>query len=192
MATETAPVAYDEDTPRGFAFALAAYLLWGFLPFYMKAVAHIPAVEVVAHRVVWSVPIAAVVLILLGRTQDIRAALKSPRTMAMALVTAALITVNWGIYVWSIGAGRAVETALGYYINPLFSIFLGAVLLKERLDGRQKAAIALAVVAVGLLALETGGLPWVSLGLAGTWGFYAYFKKIAAGRSQPGIFFSKC
>ena len=71
MATETAPVAYDEDTPRGFAFALTAYLLWGFLPFYMKAVAHIPALEVVAHRVVWSVPIAAVVLILLGRTQDI-------------------------------------------------------------------------------------------------------------------------
>lgn len=188
MANETAPVAYDEDTRRGFAFALAAYLLWGFLPFYMKAVAHIPAVEVVAHRVVWSVPIAAVVLILLGRTQDIRAALKSSRTMAMAFVTAAVITVNWGIYVWSIGAGRAVETALGYYINPLFSIFLGAVLLKESLDGRQKAAIALAVVAVGLLALETGGLPWVSIGLALTWGFYAFFKKSLPVGPNQGFF----
>ena len=178
----------DQDTPRGFAFALAAYLLWGFLPFYMKAVGHIPAVEVVAHRVIWSVPIAAVVLIWLGRTHDIRAALRSPRTMGMALITAALITINWGIYVWSIGAGRAVETALGYYINPLFSIFLGAVLLKERLDGRQIAAILLAVAAVGLLALESGGLPWVSVGLALTWGFYAFFKKSLPVGPNQGFF----
>lgn len=186
MAADPKP--YDEDTPRGFAFALTAYLLWGFLPFYMKAVAHIPALEVVAHRVVWSVPIAAVVLILLGRTQDIRTALKSPRTMAMALLTAALITVNWSIYVWSIGAGRAIETALGYYINPLFSIFLGAVLLKESLDGRQKTAIALAVVAVALLAWDSGGVPWVSVGLALSWGFYAFFKKSLPVGPNQGFF----
>lgn len=188
MATKPAPAAYDEDTPRGFAFALLAYLLWGFLPIYMKAVGHIPALEVVAHRVIWSVPIAAVVLIWLGRTQDIRAAFRSPRTMGMALITAALITVNWLIYVWSVGAGRAVETALGYYINPLFSVFLGAVLLRERLDGRQKAAILLAVVAVGLLALETGGLPWVSVGLALTWGLYAFFKKSLPIGPNQGFF----
>ncbi|MCO6407592.1 EamA family transporter RarD [Hoeflea alexandrii] len=188
MATRKAPAAYDEDTPRGFAFALVAYLLWGFLPFYMKAVSHIPAVEVVAHRVVWSVPIAAVVLILLGRTQDIRAAFRSPRTMGMALITAGLITVNWSIYVWSIAAGRAIETALGYYINPLFSIFLGAILLRESLDGRQKAAIALAVAAVGILAWESGGVPWVSVGLALSWGFYAFFKKSLPVGPNQGFF----
>lgn len=188
MATKPAPSAYDEDTPRGFAFALTAYILWGFLPIYMKAVGHIPALEVVAHRVIWSVPIAAVVLIWLGRTQDIRAAFRSPRTMGMALITAALITVNWLIYVWSVGAGRAVETALGYYINPLFSVLLGAVLLRESLDGRQKTAIALAVVAVGLLAWESGGLPWVSIGLAVSWGFYAYFKKSLPVGPNQGFF----
>lgn len=182
------PILADEDTPRGFAFALAAYLLWGFLPFYMKAVAHIPALEVVAHRVVWSVPIAGLVLIWLGRTRDIRIALQTPRTMIMALITAALITVNWSIYVWSIGAGRAIETALGYYINPLFSIFLGAVLLKESLDGRQKTAIALAVVAVALLAWESGGVPWVSVGLALSWGFYAFFKKSLPVGPNQGFF----
>lgn len=186
MAADPKP--YDEDTPRGFAFALAAYLLWGFLPFYMKAVAHIPAMEVVAHRVIWSVPIAGLVLIWLGRTQDIRAALRSPRTLLMAMLTAALITVNWGIYVWSIGAGRAVETALGYYINPLFSIFLGAVLLRERLDLRQKIAIAFAAVAVGVLAWESGGVPWVSVGLAITWGFYAFFKKSLPVGPNQGFF----
>lgn len=182
------PLVANEDTSRGFAFALAAYLLWGFLPFYMKAVAHIPAIEVVAHRVIWSVPIAAVVLLLLGRTQDIRAAFKSPRTMGMAFITAALITVNWSIYVWSIGAGRAIETALGYYINPLFSVLLAAVLLKESLDGRQKIAIALAVVAVALLAWESGGIPWVSVGLALSWGFYAFFKKSLPVGPNQGFF----
>ncbi|MDF1607763.1 EamA family transporter RarD [Hoeflea sp. YIM 152468] len=182
------PLVANEDTPRGFAFAMAAYLLWGFLPFYMKAVAHIPAIEVVAHRVIWSVPIAAVVLLLLGRTQDIRAAFRSPRTMGMALITAALITVNWSIYVWSIGAGRAIETALGYYINPLFSVLLAAVLLKESLDGRQKIAIALAVVAVALLAWESGGIPWVSVGLALSWGFYAFFKKSLPVGPNQGFF----
>tara|TARA_R110002020_G_scaffold364263_3_gene576595 strand:- start:12458 stop:13396 length:939 start_codon:yes stop_codon:yes gene_type:complete len=188
MAIKTAPAAYDEDTPRGFAFALVAYLLWGFLPFYMKAVAHIPAVEVVAHRVVWSVPIAAIVLILLGRTNDIRIALKTPRTLMMAMVTASIITINWGIYVWSIGAGRTVEAALGYYINPLFSIFLAAVLLKEKLDRQQMISIALAVAAVALLAWESGGVPWVSVGLAGSWGFYAYFKKSLPIGPNQGFF----
>ncbi|OCW57731.1 EamA family transporter RarD [Hoeflea olei] len=182
------PLAQDEDTARGFAFALVAYLLWGFLPFYMKAVAHIPAVEVVAHRVLWSVPIAAVVLLLLGRTNDIRVALRTPRTMLMGMLTASIITFNWGLYVWSIGAGRTVEAALGYYINPLFSVFLAAVLLKEKLDGLQKTAIALAVAAVALLAWESGGLPWVSLGLAGSWGFYAYFKKSLPVGPNQGFF----
>ena len=167
----------DQDTPRGFAFALTAYILWGFLPFYMKAVAHISAVEVVAHRVVWSVPIAGLVLLLLGRTGDLRKALYSPRTLAMAFLTAGIISINWGVYVWAIGAGRTVEAALGYYINPLFSIFLAALLLGEKLDRLQKIAIAFAAVAVGVLAYDAGGVPWVSVGLALSWGFYAFFRK---------------
>jgi chloramphenicol-sensitive protein RarD len=176
------------DSPRGFAFALAAYLLWGFLPFFMKAVAHIPASEVVAHRIVWSVPLAGLVLIWLGRTGDIKAALRSPRMLGMATLTAVLITVNWGIYVWAIGAGRAIETALGYYINPLFSIFLGAVLLKEMPDRAQMVAIALAAVAVAVLAFDAGGLPWVSIGLCLSWGFYAFFRKTLPIGPNQGFF----
>ncbi|MEZ5797268.1 MAG: EamA family transporter RarD [Paracoccaceae bacterium] len=167
----------NTDSLSGFFYALAAYLLWGFLPLYMKALAHVPPVEVIAHRVIWSVPVALAVLIWLGRTGDLRAALGNPRMLAMGLVTAALISVNWGIYVWAIGSGHALDAALGYYINPLFSILLGAVLLKERLRGIQWLAIASAAVAVAILTWEVGQLPVVALGLMLTWGFYAYFKR---------------
>lgn len=171
------PAAPNVDTPQGLAFALAAYLFWGFLPLYMKLVAHIPPAEVVAHRIIWSVPLAGGLLILLRRTSDLRAVLRDPRALAMGCVTAALISVNWGIYVWSIASDQAVEAALGYYINPLFSIFLGAVLLGERLSRMQIAAVALAAAAVLVLTLEQGRLPWAALALTFTWGFYAYFKK---------------
>jgi chloramphenicol-sensitive protein RarD len=123
------------------------------------------------------VPIAGAVLIVLGRTDDLKLALKSPRIIAMAALTASIITINWGIYVWSIGAGRALESALGYYINPLFSIFLAAVLLREKLSVQQWVAIALAACAVIILSIEAGGVPWVSISLAVSWGFYAFFRK---------------
>jgi chloramphenicol-sensitive protein RarD len=165
------------DSLSGFLYALTAYLLWGFLPLYMKALAHVPPVEVIAHRVVWSLPIALAVLVWMGRTGDLKAALTSPRMLGMGAMTAALISVNWGIYVWAIGSGHALDAALGYYINPLFSIFLGAVLLGERMGKTQMAAIALAVVAVGILTWEAGRLPVVALGLTLTWGFYAYLKR---------------
>ena len=103
----TPPTSENVDTPQGLAFAVSAYLMWGFLPLYLKAVSHIPALEVVAHRVIWSVPLAAGLLIVLRRTDDLRVALRSPRTLAMACLTAALITVNWSVYVWAVSEGRA-------------------------------------------------------------------------------------
>ncbi|MDR7146545.1 EamA family transporter RarD [Rhizobium sp. BE258] len=173
----TAPIIKNEDSPRGFAFALTAYLLWGLLPIYMKALAHISPAEVIAHRVLWSVPIAGLVLLVLGRTQEIRDALRSPRLIAMATLTAALITINWGTYVWAIGAGHSLDAAMGYFINPLISIFMGSVLLKEKLRPLQIAAIGLAAVAVVVLAFDGGGLPWIALTLAFSWAFYAFFRK---------------
>ncbi len=167
----------NPDTLRGFGFALTAYLLWGFLPFFMKQLAHISPVEVVAHRVIWSVPIAAVVLGITGQLGDLRAVFRSPRMLAMGAITAALISVNWGIYVWAIGTGHALEAALGYYINPLFSIFLGWALLGERLSRVQGVAIGIAAFAVGLMTWETGQVPVVALALTVSWGFYAYFKR---------------
>lgn len=166
-----------QDSPRGLAFALSAYVMWGFLPLYMKALAHIPAAEVIAHRVMWSVPVAGLVLIWLGRTADLATALRNPRMLGMGVVTAALISLNWGIYVWAIQNGHALDAALGYYINPLFSVFLGAVLLGEKLNRAQLVAIALAVFAVAVLTWDAGRLPVLALGMTLTWAAYAYFKK---------------
>ncbi len=176
-AQPPAPATPNEDSLSGFLFALTAYLLWGFLPLYMKAMSHIPPVEVIAHRVVWSVPVALLVLWVLGRTGDLRTAFRSPRMLAMGAVTAALISVNWGIYVWAIGSGHTLDAALGYYINPLFSIFLGALLLRERIGAWQAVAIAMAVVAVAILTWDAGRLPVVALALTVSWGFYAFLKK---------------
>lgn len=181
-------LAASGDTRQGFILALLVYFLWGFLPLYMKAVAHIPSMEVVAHRIVWSVPIAGALLLWMGRTADIRRALREPKTLAQAALTASIITINWGIYVWSIANDRALETALGYYINPLFSVFLGAALLGERLNRTKLVAIALAFGAVVLLTVETGGLPWVSVGLTISWGFYALFKRTLPVGPTQGFF----
>ena len=185
MVTEAIALDADPQARRGFLLALGAYLLWGLLPFYMKAVAHLPLAEVIAHRIVWSVPIAAAVLVWAGRTADFKAAIRSPRTIAMAALTAALISVNWGIYVWAIAVDRTVETALGYYINPLVVVVVGAVLLGEKLDRLQIAAVALATVAVTVLTIEGGKLPWVSLALAFSFAAYGFFRKtLPIGPSQ--------
>ena len=175
--TTPADPAKNVDTPQGLAFAVSAYVLWGFLPLYLKAVSHIPAAEVVAHRIIWSVPLAGVLLILLGRTQDLKVALRTPRMLAMGCVTAALISINWGIYVWAIANDNTLDAALGYYINPLFSIALGALLLREGLTRAQLVAIGFAGVGVLVLIFESGKLPWVALSLTLSWGFYAFFKK---------------
>ncbi|WP_282181898.1 EamA family transporter RarD [Aliiroseovarius marinus] len=165
------------DTPQGLAFAITAYVLWGFLPLYLKLLTHMPATEVLAHRVIWSVPVAGAVLIAMGRTRDLKTVLTNRRSLLLALVTATLISVNWGIYIWAIAAGQTVEAALGYYINPLFSIVMGAVLLGERLSPAQWVAVLLAALAVIVLTVDAGRLPMVALSLMLTWGFYAYFKK---------------
>jgi chloramphenicol-sensitive protein RarD len=178
----------DSAATRGFFFALGAYTFWGVQPMFMKLVAHVPAPEVVAHRIVWSIPVAGIVLLLLGRTADLKVALRSPRTLLMAAVTAALITFNWGIYVWAISVDRAVETALGYYINPLVTVVMGAVLLGEKLSRAQLAAVGLAALAVAILTFQTGGLPWISLALALSFAVYGFLRKTLPIGPSQGFF----
>ena len=165
------------DSLRGLMLAIATYVMWGFLPLFMKQLAHVPPSEVIAHRVLWSLPIALAVLLWQRRWAEVGAALRQPRLLGMAMLTAALISVNWMIYVWAVGNNHALDAALGYYINPLFSVALGATLLRERLSRPQLAAIALAALAVVVLTVQLGRLPLVAIGLTLSWGIYAYCKK---------------
>ncbi len=167
----------DNSAVSGFFYALAAYLTWGFLPLYMKAIEHIPAVEIVAHRILWSIPVATVILVALGRTSDFLRALKSPKNLGMMFVTALLVSVNWGVYVWSISANIASQAALGYYINPLLSILLGVFLLGEKLTRLQIFAIMLAFLAVVIMTVAMGALPWAALVMAVSFTFYGYLRK---------------
>ncbi len=162
---------------RGLLAAFGAYGLWGLLPLYMKAVAHIDVLEVVANRIIWAVPVTALILYYLGRFTDLLNAFKKPKVLAMACVTSALITCNWSVYIWAIGNNHAVDAALGYYINPLLNVLLGFVFLKERLTPFQWLAVVLAACAVAILAINKGGLPWVSLVLPITFGLYALLRK---------------
>lgn len=188
MATETSLPMKNEDTPKGFALATSAYLFWGALPFYLKMVSHIPAIEFVAHRIFWSVPMAGIILLVLGQFSELKIALRSPRMLGMAFVTAMLVTINWGVYVWAVSIGRTLDAALGYFINPLFSIFLGAVLLKEKLAPAQIAALGLAVIGVAIMTWATGSVPWIGLILTLSWGAYAFLRKALPIGANQGFF----
>ena len=131
------------DTRAGFFYALSAYLFWGFLPLYMKALADVRAVEVLAHRVLWSLPVALAILWWIGRTNDILPTLRDPKKLGILLITASIISMNWGIYVWAISVERTLETAMGYYINPLITVAMGAVFLGDRFKPAQVVALAI-------------------------------------------------
>lgn len=168
----------SEQTRAGFIYAFSAYFLWGAtLPPFMKMLDHISAIEVVAHRAFWSLPIAGVLLFFLGRTNDILPTLKDPKKMGILFITAAIVSLNWGIYVWAISVDRTIESALGYYINPLISVSLGAIFLGDRFTKAQLVALALATFAVVLLTVQTGVLPWVSLSLAISFAIYGFLRK---------------
>ncbi|MCO5071915.1 MAG: EamA family transporter RarD [Rhizobiaceae bacterium] len=188
MSDQTPSDASQGVSMRGLLFAVGAYALWGVFPVFLKMLGHMPATEVVAHRVIWSVPLAGVVLWWLGRTSDLKVAFTSPRTLLMATLTAILIAINWGIYIWAVVAGRTVEAALGYYINPLVTVLMGVILLGERFSFPQIVALALAALAVVVLTVDAGGLPWVSLVLAGSFATYGYLRKTLPIGPSQGFF----
>ncbi len=177
MTSISPPVTGSGDSPKGLAFAVTAYVMWGFLPLYLKSIDHIPTSEVLAHRILWSVPVAGLLLWWQGQLGALAAAMRNSRMLAMTLLTAGLITLNWGIYVYAVTSGHALDAALGYYINPLFSVGLGATVLRERLERLQWVAIAVAAFAVAILTVENGRLPVAALGMTLTFGLYGFLKK---------------
>lgn len=173
----TASVADAGSRRSGLIYAASAYLLWGVLPLYFIALAPSGSFEVVAWRIVFSLAFCAVLLAVTRRYRPFLALLKRPRISLTMAAAGVLIYINWQTYVYSALSGQVVEAALGYFINPIVTVFLGVFFLRERLRPAQWAAVGISVVAVLVLAFSAGSVPWIALTLAFSFGFYGYIKK---------------
>ncbi|WP_328990766.1 EamA family transporter RarD [Kribbella sp. NBC_01245] len=175
------------DQRSGFLFGFGAYFLWGVFPLYWRLLDHSGAVEVLAHRIVWSLLSILLLVFALRRTAQLRAILGDRRRLSALVIASALISVNWGTYIWGVHNGYVVEMSLGYFITPLFSVLLGVLLLKERLRTTQWVAIGIAFAAVVVLTIENGRPPYVALVLAFSFGFYGFTKKKANAGAVEGM-----
>ncbi|MFJ6635427.1 EamA family transporter RarD [Streptomyces sp. NPDC091376] len=167
----------DNEQRIGLLYGIGAYGMWGLVPLFWPLLKPAGAVEILAHRMVWSLAVVAVALLALRRWGWIRELLREPRKLGLITVAAAVITVNWGVYIWAVNAGQVVEASLGYFINPLVTIAMGVLLLKERLRPAQWTAVGIGFAAVVVLAVGYGRPPWISLVLAFSFAVYGLFKK---------------
>ncbi len=171
----------------GILMGLTAYAVWGVMPLYFKALAHVAATEIVAHRIVWSLLLLGALASLLKRWPAIRAAMTTPRIAMTLVVTAALIALNWLVYIYAVVSGHVLEGSLGYFLNPLVNVLLGTILLKERLSLFQKGAVLLAASGVAVLAVGAGGALWISLTLAASFALYGFVRKVTPVDSIEGL-----
>jgi chloramphenicol-sensitive protein RarD len=170
----------------GIWYALGAYLMWGLFPIYWKWLQAVPALQVIGHRIIWSFLVLTVVVLATRQWTKFRSTL-TPRVLGIYLVAGLLLSANWLVYVWGVNSGHIVETSLGYFINPLFSVLLGMIFLKERLRPAQWFPLGLATSGVLYLTWTYGSLPWIALALAFTFGFYGLVKKTAPLGSLYGL-----
>ena len=176
-----------KDAQAGFWFGVGAYGLWGILPIYFKAIADVGAIEIVAHRVLWSVPFLALLLLLLRGTGEVRDAVRKPKLVGFLCVTAVLIAINWLLYVYAVTSGHILAGSLGYYLNPLVNVLLGRLVLKERLSRLQWLAVAIAAAGICALAVQALGQLWISLALAVSFATYGLLRKIAPVDAVAGL-----
>lgn len=174
---------------RGLRYALGCYAVWGLFPLYWYPLKGgvVPAAQMLAQRVLWSAVFALAVLLCYRQAGVVLAALRRPRLLAAFAVSSFLIGINWLVYLWAVTNGHVLEASLGYFINPLCNVFLGFVVLKERLSAVQWAAIALALLGIVWLAVPAGQVPWVSLLLAASFSGYALIRKLAPMDALPGL-----
>ena len=162
---------------KGLLFGVSAYIIWGLLPLYWKLVEEAGAYEILAHRGIWSLLICLSLLALRKQLKSAYVMVRSSRTLSLLFLASGLLTINWGVYIWSVTVNRVVEAALGYYITPLINVTFGVLLLREKLRSAQWIAVALAAAGVVILTLGYGSLPWIALLLAISWGSYSLIKK---------------
>ena len=162
---------------KGLLFGISAYIIWGLLPLYWQLVEKAGAYEILAHRGIWSLLICISLLALRKQLKSAYVMVRSSRTLSLLFLASGLLTINWGVYIWSVTVNRVVEAALGYYITPLINVTFGVLLLREKLRPAQWIAVALAAAGVVILTLGYGSLPWIALVLAISWGSYSLIKK---------------
>jgi chloramphenicol-sensitive protein RarD len=185
----TPPNAQGAEARLALTAGIGCYSLWGLIPLVFQAMGRlgVSSWEILAHRTVWAVPMALGFVVAARQGSEVRAALKTPRTVAWLALSAALIAFNWSIYIWAVNSGRVLETSLGYYINPLLAMAAGALIFNERIDRLGMVAIALAALGVAVQAVAIGGLPLVSLALAFSFGGYGIVRKRVAASAQTGL-----
>jgi chloramphenicol-sensitive protein RarD len=167
------------ESRRGFLLGVAAYGIWGLFPLYWPLLEPAGAVEILAHRILWSCLTMGVLVLAMRHTSAVRAIARNPRVRALLVLAACLITVNWAVYIWGVNNGHVVETSLGYFVNPLVTVLMGVFILGERLRRWQWVALGVAAFAVVVLTLDYGRPPWIALTLALTFGSYGLCKKQA-------------
>jgi chloramphenicol-sensitive protein RarD len=176
-----------DDERRGMWFAIACYAIWGVFPLYFRLLAPVPAIDILAHRVIWSLGFLLILLTVRQEWRWLGPALRTPRTVGLYALAGVVLAVNWYTYIWAVNAGFVIESSLGYFINPLVSVLLGVVVMRERLRLGQWAAIATAAAGVIFLTVSYGQLPWIALTLAFSFGFYGLLKKHGTLHSMQGL-----
>jgi chloramphenicol-sensitive protein RarD len=191
MDRSTTTPAYAPDATSehraGLLAAVGAFLIWGLFPLYLRALADVPPLQVIGHRVAWCCLFVLIWLALRGELPAVRTAFSTPGVVPRLTLSAVLISVNWLVYVWAVGNGHVVDSSLGYFINPLVSVLLGVVVLRERLNVAQKVAVGLAAAGVVYLTIVVGRLPWIALTLAFSFGLYGLIRKVVAVEAVPGL-----
>ena len=162
---------------KGLLFGVSAYVIWGLLPLYWKLVEDAGAYEILAHRGIWSLLLCVFLLAIRKQIKSAYQMVRASRTLSLLFLASGLLTINWGVYIWSVTVNRVVEAALGYYITPLINVTFGVLLLREKLRTLQWVAVALASVGVLILTVGYGALPWIALVLSVSWGSYSLIKK---------------
>ncbi|PQA88576.1 EamA family transporter RarD [Hyphococcus luteus] len=178
----------DSAVRLGLICGVFAYGLWGMLPIYLKALGGVDPIEIVGHRILWSVPFGALILTLRKQWRETFRAFASSRVVLLLGFSAAVIAANWLLYVWAVAHERVLQASLGYYINPLMFVAAGVIVLKEKLNRAQRIAVALAAVGVSVLTFGAGVFPWVSLLLAISFTTYGYVRKMLDVGGMPGLF----
>lgn len=174
-------------TRQGLLYGFLAYFVWGFFPIYFKALQGIPPLEVVAHRIVWSVLFLLVLAGVSGAWKEVRDAFASRQVLLTLIGSTCLITVNWLVFIYAVGKGQVLQSSLGYFMTPLVNVLLGMVFLRERMRPLQVASLLLAIAGVSLLTLRVGAVPWISLVLAVTFGLYGLLRKTVRVESLAGL-----